>query len=113
MFLDDDVAEGEAGPSNAGLDGFTELPTGVITLLTKCYSPSCNDAGPCYSYGCPKRGQVGILSFAIFLTLTRFQIPAAMIAGPSTVLEPDKKTTTVSFTILTLIDQAYRSSLRK
>lgn len=58
MFLDDDVAEGEAGPSNAGLDGFTELPTGVITLLTKCYSPSCNEGGPCYAYGCPKRGQV-------------------------------------------------------
>ncbi|KAG8961323.1 hypothetical protein FRC03_005538 [Tulasnella sp. 419] len=49
-FLDDDE-DGVGG----GLGG--ELPTGVITLLTKCYSPSCSEGGPCYSYGCPKRGQ--------------------------------------------------------
>ncbi|KAJ7825350.1 CNH domain-containing protein [Mycena olivaceomarginata] len=33
-----------------------ELPTGVVTMLTKCYSPSCGDEAPCYSYGCPRRG---------------------------------------------------------
>jgi hypothetical protein len=36
-----------------------ELPTGVVTMLTRCYSPSCADSGPegppCYSYSCPKR----------------------------------------------------------
>lgn len=59
MFLDDDGdGEADAGPSNMILDGFAELPSGVITLLTKCYSPSCNEGGPCYAYGCPKRGQV-------------------------------------------------------
>ncbi|KAG8970658.1 hypothetical protein FRC05_000516 [Tulasnella sp. 425] len=59
MFLDDEVpGEGEAGPSNGLSEGFTELPTGVITVLTKCYSPSCGEGGPCYSYSCPKRGNV-------------------------------------------------------
>jgi len=36
-----------------------ELPTGVVTMLTRCYSPSCADSGaegpPCYSFSCPKR----------------------------------------------------------
>ncbi|KAJ7493246.1 signal transducer [Mycena galericulata] len=50
MFLDD--AE---GASDAPRER-EELPTGVVTMLTKCYSPSCGDEMPCYSYGCPRRG---------------------------------------------------------
>ena len=30
-----------------------ELPMGVITLLIKCYAPSCLDVEPSYAYGCP------------------------------------------------------------
>ncbi|KAG6849618.1 hypothetical protein H0H93_006902 [Arthromyces matolae] len=33
-----------------------ELPTGVVTMLTRCYSPSCSEAAPCYSYVCPRKG---------------------------------------------------------
>ncbi|KAG6909363.1 hypothetical protein DXG01_000802 [Tephrocybe rancida] len=34
-----------------------ELPTGVVTMLTRCYSPSCAEGGvPCYSYVCPRKG---------------------------------------------------------
>ncbi|KAF9441660.1 Dbl homology domain-containing protein [Macrolepiota fuliginosa MF-IS2] len=35
-----------------------EIPGGVVTVLTKCYSPSCGKfyGGPCYSYSCPRRG---------------------------------------------------------
>ena len=31
------------------------LPTGVFTLLTKCYAPLCQEGRACYSYGCPRR----------------------------------------------------------
>ncbi|KAF8075167.1 CNH domain-containing protein [Lyophyllum atratum] len=33
-----------------------ELPTGVVTMLTRCYAPSCGDGSPCYAYLCPRRG---------------------------------------------------------
>ncbi|KAJ3510704.1 hypothetical protein NLJ89_g4518 [Agrocybe chaxingu] len=32
-----------------------ELPTGIVTVLTKCYSASCDGPG-CYAYSCPRRG---------------------------------------------------------
>ncbi|KAG9103502.1 hypothetical protein FRC06_010384 [Ceratobasidium sp. 370] len=52
MFLDD---QGQGGGSDQRLER-EELPTGVITLLTSCYSPSCADGlpGKCYAYGCPR-----------------------------------------------------------
>ncbi|KAG9075486.1 hypothetical protein FS749_012835, partial [Ceratobasidium sp. UAMH 11750] len=52
MFLDD---QGQGGGSDQRLER-EELPTGVITLLTSCYSPSCSDGlpGKCYAYGCPR-----------------------------------------------------------
>ncbi|KAL6309388.1 Dbl-like domain-containing protein [Sparassis latifolia] len=49
MFLDD-----QEGASDARLER-EELPTAVVTLLTKCYVPSCDDENPCYSYACPRR----------------------------------------------------------
>ncbi|EIW75246.1 hypothetical protein CONPUDRAFT_85508 [Coniophora puteana RWD-64-598 SS2] len=86
MFLDDHDAEGavspgferfndfggsggggsggEAGPSSAAAAGRTpggkeveELPTAVITMLTRCYSTNCSDDAPCYSYACPRKRQ--------------------------------------------------------
>ncbi|KAG6885341.1 hypothetical protein C0993_002970 [Termitomyces sp. T159_Od127] len=33
-----------------------ELPTGVVTMLTRCYSPSCAEGLACYSYTCPRKG---------------------------------------------------------
>ncbi|KAF7971187.1 hypothetical protein HWV62_21862 [Athelia sp. TMB] len=51
MFLDD-----QEGGSGADFHPEREeLPTGVITMLTKCYSPSCGEGGPCYSYSCPRK----------------------------------------------------------
>ncbi|KAJ7089842.1 Dbl-like domain-containing protein [Mycena belliarum] len=52
MFLDDQEGASDAAPERE------ELPTGVVTMLTKCYSPSCNDEMQCYSYVCPRRGNV-------------------------------------------------------
>jgi hypothetical protein len=46
MFLDD-----QEGPSDAVIE---ELPTGVITMLTRCYAPMCGEGGSCYSYACPR-----------------------------------------------------------
>nr|GAT55060.1 predicted protein [Mycena chlorophos] len=55
MFLDD-----LDGPSDSALDR-EELPTAVVTMLTKCYSPSCGEGLPCYSFSCPTRGNSIIL----------------------------------------------------
>lgn len=53
MFLDDNP--GSEGATEQYRMEREELPTGVITLLTKCYAPSCQDGSPCYSYSCPRR----------------------------------------------------------
>lgn len=49
MFLDDQEGGSDATPERE------ELPTGVVTMLTRCYSPSCGDGGPCYAYVCPRK----------------------------------------------------------
>ena len=47
MFMDDQ--EGDDVPLERG-----ELPTGIATYLTRCYSPDCGGAG-CYSHTCPRK----------------------------------------------------------
>ena len=37
-----------------------ELPTGVITMLSRCYSPSCGDGVSCYAFGCPRKGSCSL-----------------------------------------------------
>ncbi|KAH0583069.1 hypothetical protein H2248_010954 [Termitomyces sp. 'cryptogamus'] len=45
QFLDDE----EYGAREA-------LPTSVVTILARCYSPSCGEGPECYAYGCPRKG---------------------------------------------------------
>ena len=52
MFLDDQ--EGGSGAGGAAAEQ-EELPTGVVTLLTRCYSVTCDEENPCYSYACPRK----------------------------------------------------------
>ncbi|TFK21787.1 signal transducer [Coprinopsis marcescibilis] len=47
MFLDD---------PEINLAERAELPSGVVTMLTKCYSVTCEEGYPCYSQSCPSRG---------------------------------------------------------
>ncbi|KAF8626558.1 hypothetical protein AX15_004807 [Amanita polypyramis BW_CC] len=49
-FLDD-----HEGPSDAVTER-EELPTGVLTMLTRCYTPMCGEGGVCYAYACPRMG---------------------------------------------------------
>ncbi len=49
MFLDDQEGTSDFAPMRE------ELPTGVVTMLTKCYVSTCVDESPCYSYSCPRR----------------------------------------------------------
>jgi hypothetical protein len=49
MFLDDLEGPSDSAPVRE------ELPTAVVTMLTKCYSPSCGEGLPCYSYSCPSK----------------------------------------------------------
>jgi RHO1 GDP-GTP exchange protein 1/2 len=48
-FMDDPEGGSEA------ITEREELPTGVVTMLTRCYSPSCGDGGPCYAFACPRK----------------------------------------------------------
>ena len=66
MFLDDNPGVGSNGEQYRG--DREELPTGVITLLTKCYSPSCQDGNPCYSYSCPRRASVRLFLLQLCTT---------------------------------------------
>lgn len=50
MFLDDLPGASDEPPERA------ELPTGVVTVLTKCYSPGCDEGTVCYSPRCPRKG---------------------------------------------------------
>ncbi|GAA5981039.1 hypothetical protein JCM10908_003959 [Rhodotorula pacifica] len=43
-----------AGGAGSSEDEY-ELPTGVFTLLTDCYSPTCTRERLCYSIACPRR----------------------------------------------------------
>lgn len=44
-----------AGAANSAAEDEFELPTGVFTLLTDCYSPTCTRERLCYSIACPRR----------------------------------------------------------
>jgi hypothetical protein len=48
---DDDVEEKEIEAEAEEND----LPNGVFTLLTDCYSPTCTRDNVCYSIACPRR----------------------------------------------------------
>ncbi|THU93894.1 Dbl-like domain-containing protein [Dendrothele bispora CBS 962.96] len=50
MFLDDQEGPSDVTPERE------ELPTGVVTALTKCYSPDCVGENECYSPRCPRKG---------------------------------------------------------
>ncbi|EPQ31465.1 uncharacterized protein PFL1_00800 [Pseudozyma flocculosa PF-1] len=56
-----DNAKGQGGPTGGiGSDNVVDedddaLPTGVFTLLTDCYSPTCTRDRLCYSIACPRR----------------------------------------------------------
>jgi hypothetical protein len=54
---DDDylMDKSESGDPAMVSDLDTELPTGVFTLLTECYSPTCTRDKLCYSIACPRR----------------------------------------------------------
>ena len=49
MFLDDLEGNSESQRERE------ELPTAVITMLTKCYTSTCSEENPCYSWVCPRR----------------------------------------------------------
>lgn len=45
----------KALPADGEDDGEEDLPVGVFTLLTDCYSPTCSRESLCYSINCPRR----------------------------------------------------------
>ena len=70
--------EGDGGGEGRGVERLMaesavereELPTSVITVLTKCYSPSCVEGAVCYSFACPRRPRVRV-SLSCFLPAAR------------------------------------------
>lgn len=91
MFLDD--SEGMSGE----VPEREELPTGVITLLTKCYAPSCVEGEPCYAYGCPRRASVSSLRSLSIPSLTWRQSHVVPQELPS---EPPEKPVCYNFAAL-------------
>ncbi|KAI7901263.1 CNH domain-containing protein [Cokeromyces recurvatus] len=51
-FMDTSPQEEDLLKDNAQI---LDLPTGVYTNLTGCYSPTCTDDYRCYSWSCPKK----------------------------------------------------------
>ena len=55
------LTTGNSVPSNLNTlmdddaDADDDMPTGVFTLLTDCYSPTCSRESLCYSINCPRR----------------------------------------------------------
>ncbi|TIC59614.1 CNH-domain-containing protein [Wallemia mellicola] len=48
-------ADGSEVKDSSSSTSINELPTGVFTLLTACYSPTCTKDRLCYSITCPRR----------------------------------------------------------
>ncbi|KAJ3993564.1 Dbl-like domain-containing protein [Lentinula boryana] len=49
FFSEENISSSPCGP-------VLPLPTAVVTMLTRCYAPTCVDDKPCYAWDCPKRG---------------------------------------------------------
>lgn len=47
-----------------------ELPTSVVTILARCYSPSCGEGPQCYAYGCPRKVSYAHKNFWIFASIS-------------------------------------------
>ncbi|CAO3582374.1 unnamed protein product [Absidia cylindrospora] len=54
MVLDSDSSSTEKETNQRDIDE-KELPNGVFTLLTNCYSPTCSRGQGCYSVHCPRK----------------------------------------------------------
>jgi len=71
-----------------------ELPTGVVTYLTKCYTPSCMDGQSCYAFSCPMR----VSTVPISGPTTGFQ--RTSLAFPATIYASDLVAGAISGTLL-------------
>ncbi|KAJ4489046.1 CNH domain-containing protein [Lentinula lateritia] len=80
MFSEDDISSSPSGSGfgfgtmsprmTSGHSTVLPLPTAVVTMLTRCYVPTCVDDKPCYASDCPKRG----------LSIQRMLSPSSKIA---------------------------------
>ena len=53
--LSQTTVTGAASPAAGAAGGEDELPTGVFTMLSECYSSTCSTTQLCYSITCPRR----------------------------------------------------------
>ncbi|KAK0214906.1 CNH domain-containing protein [Armillaria fumosa] len=68
MFLDDLPGASDEPPERA------ELPTGVVTVLTKCYSPGCDEGTVCYSPRCPRKEWINTVPREVLVSLPESEI---------------------------------------
>jgi hypothetical protein len=87
-FLDD-----MDGGSEAGMGYLEELPSGVILLMTKCYSPGCSDEDPCYASTCPRkvgccfeRRELGLTPWLQKDTQLQVHMPSVIAAKPREIM---------------------------
>lgn len=79
MFLDDQESGSDAIPERE------ELPTSVITMLTRCYSPSCGEGVVCYAYSCPRKVCGHFSSFVPSVIVIYYQGDHAFVPPPAPV----------------------------
>ncbi|BGP36192.1 Rho guanine nucleotide exchange factor [Rhodotorula kratochvilovae] len=106
---DDSQAFVLARDGGEGLQG-VEIPTGVVTSLTRCYSPFCDKLteegarGGCYAYSCPNR-RAGLHRVASTLSSpTPSPSPSAPAPAPAPE-EADNWATSVPPSVLDALDK--------
>lgn len=54
-YYDEESEDGQSTPVQQQQEDDLLLPNGIYIELTHCYTPTCSNLYPCYSYTCPKR----------------------------------------------------------
>jgi hypothetical protein len=55
IYSEDNDITLDVNSNNNSIHSHTDLPSGVFVAISSCYSPTCTNDSPCYSYSCPRR----------------------------------------------------------
>ncbi|OCH96244.1 hypothetical protein OBBRIDRAFT_228749 [Obba rivulosa] len=75
MFADDPRYSSNGDGESPG------IPTAIITPLTRCYAPSCNDMTWCYSCTCPRRQSLPLHASPVQQDKTLMSLPRTDICN--------------------------------
>lgn len=101
-----------------------DFPSGVFTLLTDCYSPTCTPERLCYSITCPRRweqqqtrfraqGPGGLSAQPSVPSASLPSLGLVAQGGTSPVRPPQRAATTTSATVAAIAAQAFEDDMDK